>query len=71
MKQEKAKKRVRYVRFAGISKAAETAGVTCQHLTQVCQGIRPGSIRCWDAIEAAGIRDALTGRLLRRPRSKR
>ena len=62
-----AKRKVR-VRWCGVGEAARIAGVSETHVRAVLKGERPGSIRVWGAIEAVKIRDAQTGRLMKRKR---
>ncbi|MBQ9345431.1 MAG: hypothetical protein IJT88_09490 [Kiritimatiellae bacterium] len=59
---------VRRVIWTGVGAAAAAAHVTTAHISYVLRGERPGSAKVWDAIEAVGVRNGLTGRLAKRPR---
>lgn len=54
--------------FTGVADAARMAGVARTHISAVLRGLRPGSAKVWDAIEAAGVRNGLTGKAAKRPR---
>ncbi len=62
------KRRKIRMRFSGVGEAAQMAGVSECHVRHVLKGERLGSEKVWNAIEATRIRDALTGKLMKRPR---